>query len=100
MQAYLDRTSSVVRTGKKERRENMLEAKPKIEGTKKYRRPARAAGPIKKEFVTKVLGLKSHTFDIGNTKYVAKYKKTANATVNNIQREFYKGRDNIAKAIK
>ncbi len=59
----------------KEESKSMLEAKPKIEGAKKFRRPARAAGPTKKEFVTKVLGLKSHTFDIGNAKYVAKYKK-------------------------
>ena len=45
-----------------------MEAKPKIEGAKKHRRPMRAAGPIKKEFVTKVLGLESHTFDIQNAK--------------------------------
>jgi hypothetical protein len=36
-------------------RENMSEAKPKIEGAKKFRRPMRAAGqPTKKEFGTKV----------------------------------------------
>ncbi len=53
----------------------MSEAKPKIEGAKKFHRPMRAAGwPTKKEFVTKVLGLESHTFDIGNAKYAAKYK--------------------------
>jgi hypothetical protein len=58
----------------KKKRENMSEAKPKIEGAKKFRRPMRAAGqPTKKEFVMKVLGLESHTFDIGNTKYAAKY---------------------------
>ena len=78
----------------------MSEAKPKIEGAKKFRRPMRAAGqPTKKEFVTKVLGLESHTFDIGNTKYAAKYKKTVDAIANYIQRE-YKGGANIAKAIK
>jgi hypothetical protein len=43
----------------------MLEAKSKIEGAKIFRRPTRAAGPTKKEFVTKVLGLKSHNFDMG-----------------------------------
>ena len=60
----------------------------------------RAAGqPTKKEFVMKVLGLKSHTFDIGNTKYAAKYKKTVNATANYIQREYTGGAD-ITKAIK
>ncbi len=68
----------------KEERENMSKAKPKIEGAKKFGRPARAAGPIEKEFVTKVLGLESHTFDIRNTKYAAKYKKTVNAIANHI----------------
>jgi hypothetical protein len=56
-QASLDETE-------KKRKIEMSEAKPKIEGAKKFRRPARAAGPTKKEFVTKVLGLKSHTSDI------------------------------------
>ena len=66
-------------------RENMLEAKPKIEGAKEFCRPMRAAGqPTKKEFVTKVLGFESHTFDIGNAKYAAKYKKTVGATTNYI----------------
>ncbi len=42
-----------------------MEAKPKIEGAKKFRRPARAIRDrLKKEFVTKVLGLESHIFDI------------------------------------
>jgi hypothetical protein len=53
----------------------MSEAKPKIEGAKKFCQPMKAAGkPTKKEFVKRVLGLKSHTFDIGNVKYAAKYK--------------------------
>ena len=77
----------------------MSEATPKIEGAKKFRRSTRAAGPIKKEFVTKVLGLEGHTFDIGNAKYVAKYKKTVDVIANYIQRE-YKGGADIAKAIK
>jgi len=78
----------------------MLEAKPKIEGAKKFCRPMRAAGqPTKKEFVTKVLGLESHTFDIGNAKYKAKYKKMIDVVANYIQREYKDGAD-IAKAIK
>ena len=98
MQAPFDGTPPVEQT--KKERENMLEAKPKIEGAKKFRRPMRAAGqPTKKEFVTKVLGLESHTFDIGNAKYAAKYKKTVDAIANYIQRE-YKGGADIAKAIK
>ena len=57
--------------------------KPKVEGAKKFRRAFKAGGqPTKKEFVTKVLGLKSHTFDIGNPKYAAKYKKTVDAIAN------------------
>ena len=77
----------------------MSEATPKVDGAKKFRRPTRAAGPIKKDFVTKVLVLESHTFDIGNMKYTAKYKKTVDAIANYIQRE-YKGGADIAKAIK
>jgi hypothetical protein len=43
----------------------MSEAKPKIEGAKKFCQPMKAAGqPTKKEFVKRVLGLESHTFDI------------------------------------
>ncbi len=61
--------------------------------------PSKLNGFWQKEFVTKVLGLESHTFDIGNVKYAAKYKKTVNAIANYIQRE-YKGGANIAKAIK
>ncbi len=98
MQASFDGTIPVVQT-KKKKRENMSEATPKIEGAKKFRRSTRAAGPIKKEFVTKVPGLEGHTFDIGNAKYAAKYKKTADAIANHIQRK-YKGGADIAKAIK
>ena len=83
---------------RKEQEKEMSEVKPKIKGAKKHCRPTRAVGPIKKEFSTKVLGLESHTFDIGNTKYVSKYKKTVNAIANHIQRE-YKGGADIAKAI-
>jgi hypothetical protein len=83
----------------KEESKNMSEAKPKIEGAKKFRRHTRAAGLTKQEFVTKVLGLESHTFGIGNTKYGAKFKTMVNAIANHIQRE-YKGEADIAKAIK
>jgi hypothetical protein len=77
----------------------MSEVKPKIEGARKYRRPRRAVGLINKELSTKVLGLESHTFDIGNAKYAAKYKKTVDTIANYIQSE-YKGGANTAKAIK
>jgi hypothetical protein len=46
-----------------------------------------------------VVGLKSHTFNIGNAKYAAKYKKTVDAIANYIQREYNGGAD-IEKAIK
>jgi hypothetical protein len=82
----------------KEESKSLSEAKPKIEGAKKFRRPTRAAGRTKKEFVTKVLVLESHTFDIGNAKYAAKYAKMVDAIANHIQRE-YKGGADIAKAI-
>ena len=68
----------------------MLEAKPKIEGAKKFRMPARATAPLK-EFSAKVLGLESHTFDIGNAKYVAKYKKTVDTIVNHTRRNIKAG---------
>ena len=78
----------------------MSEATPKIEGAKKFCRPMRAAGqPTKKEFIAKVVGLESHTFDIGNSKYAAKFKKAVDAMASYIQRE-YKGGADIAKAIK
>ena len=66
----------------------MSEAKPKIEGAKKFHWPLRAAGPpIKKGIRYECVRLKSHTFDIGNTKYAAKYKKMVDAIANHIQRE-------------
>jgi hypothetical protein len=34
----------------------------------------------------KVLGLKNHTFDIGNVEYTSKYKKMVSAIANHIQR--------------
>jgi len=98
-QASFEGRPPVVQT-KKERENIMSEAKPNIEGTKKFRRPMRAAGqPTKKEFVTKVLGLESHTFDVGNAKYAAKYKKMVDAIANYIQRE-HKGGADIPKVIK
>ena len=51
MQASIDGTLPVVQT--KKEIEKMTEATPKIEGAKKFRRPTKAVGPIKTEFVTK-----------------------------------------------
>jgi hypothetical protein len=52
----------------------MIETKPKIEGKRHSRRLARTEGPARWKFFTKELGLESHTFDIGNAKYAAKYQ--------------------------
>ncbi len=67
------------------RQENMTETNPKIEGKHHSRRPAGNAGPTRKEFLTKVLGLESHTFNIGNAKFAAKYQKTVDTIANHIQ---------------
>ncbi len=45
------------------------------------------------------MGLETHTFDIGNAKYAAKYQKSVEAIANHIQKE-YKGGPKIAKAIR
>jgi hypothetical protein len=39
-----------------------------------------------KEFLPKVLGLESHTFNIGNAKYAAEYQKTVDAIANKISK--------------
>jgi hypothetical protein len=48
---------------------------PKVKGGGKgnFRKGtgARNSGPTRKEYVTKVVGLESHTFDIGHAKFVA-----------------------------
>jgi hypothetical protein len=73
---------------------------PKVEGKKNFpRKPARYVGPAKKEFVTKVVGLESHTFDVGDVKFAAKYQKLVDAIANHVQKE-YKGGSEMAKAIR
>ncbi len=73
---------------------------PKVEGKKNFpRKPARYVGPAKKEFVTKVVGLESHTFDVGDVKFAAKYRKLVNAIANHVQKE-YKGGSEMAEAIR
>ena len=72
----------------------------KIEGKKNFnRKPARYAGLAKKEFVSKVVGLESHTFDVGEAKYAAKYQKLVDAIANHIQKD-YKGGPEMAQAIR
>ena len=48
---------------------------PKDEG-KKPHRPARSQ---KKEFTSDVVGLTTHTFDIGHPKYAVKYERSVDA---------------------
>ncbi len=59
---------------------------------------ARNTRPTRKEYVTKVVGLESHTFDIGHEKFAAKYQKTVEAIANHIQKD-YKGGPEIPKAL-
>jgi hypothetical protein len=74
----------------------MTENKSKTEGKPRFcGRPTRNAGPAKKVFVTKLLGLETHTFDIRSTKYAAKYQKLVDAIANHIEKE-YKGGPEIA----
>ena len=69
----------------------MTENKPKIKGKPMFPcRPTRNLGLTKKEFVTRVVGLETHTFNIGNAKYAAKYQKSVEVIANNVQKE-YKG---------
>ena len=77
----------------------MMDAKPKIEGKRPAQRSGRSGAPARKEFVSNVVGLETHTFDIGNEKYAAKYQQSVDTIANHIQKE-YKGRPEIAKAIR
>jgi hypothetical protein len=76
---------------------------PKVEGGGKCNfqkgASARNAGPTRKEYMTKVDGLESHTFDIGHAKFAAKYQKIVEAIANLIQKD-YKGGPDIAKALR
>ena len=53
---------------------------PKVEGRPRF---PRRLGATRKEFVTKVVGLETHTFDIGNSKYASKYQKSVDAIAYN-----------------
>jgi hypothetical protein len=78
----------------------VTKSKLKIKGKPRFpHRPPQNAGPAKREFVTKVVGLQTHTFDIGNAKCAAKYQKSVEAIANHVQKE-YKGGPEIAKAIR
>jgi hypothetical protein len=70
-----------------------------VEG-KKARRLTNRSGPSRKTCTSKVLGLESYMFDVGNAKYAAKFQKSMDAIIAiHIQRE-YKGGPNIAEVIR
>jgi hypothetical protein len=75
---------------------------PKVEGGGKRNfqksAGARNAGPTRKEYVMKVVGLESHTFDVGHAKFASKYQKMVETIANHIQKD-YKGGPDIAKAL-
>ncbi len=54
--------------------------------------------PVKREYTTKIVGLESHMFDVGNAKYAAKFQKSLDGIAIYMQR-VYKGGPDIAKAI-
>ncbi len=95
--------TELARREKKKNRTEMSVLPPKVEGGGKCNfqkgAGARNAGPTRKEYVTKVVGLESHTFDIGHAKFVAKYQKMVEAIANHIQKD-YKGGPDIAKALR
>jgi hypothetical protein len=76
--------------------------RPRIAGAagrgRNSQRPARPVGPVKREYTTKIVGLESHTFDVGNAKYAAKFQKSLDGIAIYMQQE-YKGEQDISKAI-
>ena len=65
------------------------EQKPKVEGKK----PHRAARPQRKEFTSKVVGLTTHTFNIGHPKYAAQYERSVDAIARYVQEQYKSGAD-------
>jgi hypothetical protein len=80
----------------------MLVLPPKVKGggERNFQKGAgaRNMGPTKKETVTTVVGLESHTFDSGHVKFASKYQKTVEAIANHTQKD-YKGGPDILKAL-
>jgi hypothetical protein len=56
-------------------------------------------GPVRKEYTSKVVGLESHTFDLGNAKYAAEFQKLIDVIAIYEQRK-YKGGPDIVKSIR
>mgnify|MGYP006166379963 FL=1 len=65
------------------------EQKPKVEGKK----PHRAARPQRKEFTSEVVGLTTHTFNIGHPKYAAQYERSVDAIARYVQEQYKSGAD-------
>ncbi len=66
---------------------------------KKSQRLMNKTGPVRKEYTSKVEGLESHTFDVGNTKYAAKFQKLLDGIAIYVQRK-YEGGPGVAKVIR
>ena len=67
--------------------EEQKEQKPKVEG----RRKPRQARPARKEFTSEVVGLTTHTFDIGHPKYAAQYERSVDAIARYVQEQYKSG---------
>jgi hypothetical protein len=65
------------------------EEKPKVEG----RKPRRPTRPSKKEFTSEMSGLTEDTFDIGHSKYAAKYERSVDAIARYVQEQYKSGAD-------
>jgi hypothetical protein len=46
---------------------------------KKAQRPTNRSGPIRKEYTSKLLGLESHMFEVGNATNALKFQKSVDA---------------------
>ena len=68
------------------------EEKPKVEG----RKPRRPTRPSKKEFTSEMSGLTDDTFDIGHSKYAAKYERSVDAIARYVQEQYKSGADVVA----
>jgi len=65
------------------------EQKPKVEGKK----PHRAARPQRKEFTSEVVGLTTHTFNVGHPKYEAQFERSVDTIARYVQEQYKSGAD-------
>ena len=65
------------------------EQKPKVDG----KNPRQAVKPQRKEFTSKVVGLITHTFNIGHPKYAAQYERSVDTIARYAQEQYKSGAD-------